>query len=184
MADYKKIVPFILNAEGGFVNNSADRGGMTNKGITWATWVMFNGDTTASVNRFKVMDADDWGIIFKKGFWDKCLGDNITSQAIANMIVDWVYTSGRYFPELHIQELINHIFNKHLAEDGIFGQTTIDSINQADEDMLYQNLWQRREQYYKDIVAMAQSKDDHSQDGFLKGWLNRVENLKSFNLQS
>jgi lysozyme family protein len=181
MANYKKVIPFILQAEGGYVNNPSDKGGETNKGITWNTWVSFYGDTTASHNRFIVMMSDDWGQVFKKGYWDKCLADQITDQAIANTIADWVWCSGQHFPELDVQKLINTIFNKHLAEDGLFGPATIDSINSADPDLLYQNLKLRRIQYYRDIVEMAQSKGDHSQDQFLKGWENRVMNLDKYN---
>ena len=38
MADARKLVPFILKWEGGFVNDPADKGGATNKGITLKTF--------------------------------------------------------------------------------------------------------------------------------------------------
>jgi lysozyme family protein len=181
MADYRKIIPFILQAEGGYVNNAADKGGETNKGITWAVWVSFYGDTLASHHRFLVMQSDDWGQIFKKGYWDKCFADQITDQRIANTIADWVWCSGQYFPELDVQKLINTIFNKHLAEDGLFGPATIETLNTCDPGMLYQSLIERRKQYCHDIVSFAQTKGDHSQDIFLTGWLNRIDNLVKFN---
>jgi len=183
MADFKIIIPFILNAEGGYVNNPSDNGHETNKGVTWATWVVFYGDTTASHNQFLAMPPDQWGNIFKAGYWDKIYGGAINSQRVANMIADWVWTSGTYYPEEHIQQLINHIFKKHLAVDWVFGPATIDSINSADEELLYQNLFLRRIQYYHDVVEMAQSKGDHSQDQFLQGWLDRVSRLIEFNMQ-
>lgn len=36
--DYIKMLDFILNMEGGYVNNSFDKGGETNKGITKITY--------------------------------------------------------------------------------------------------------------------------------------------------
>ncbi len=183
MAYHKLLSPFILTAEGGYVKKSADRGGETNKGITWATWVSFNGDTNASHNRFIVMMSDDWSQIFKKGYWDKCLADQINNQRIANTIADWVWCSGQHFPELDVQHLINTIFNKHLAEDGVFGAATIDAVNSADTETFYQSLIERRKQYCKDIVSFARKKDDKSQDQFLTGWLNRMDNLINYNKQ-
>ncbi len=38
MASVDKLLPFILRWEGGFVNDPADLGGATNKGVTIATW--------------------------------------------------------------------------------------------------------------------------------------------------
>ena len=35
MADYRKLIPFILQQKGGYVNNPADKGEETNKRITW-----------------------------------------------------------------------------------------------------------------------------------------------------
>ena len=37
-ADYKKILPFVLKWEGGVSSHEADTGGLTNKGITYATY--------------------------------------------------------------------------------------------------------------------------------------------------
>ena len=183
MADCKFLAPFILSAEGGYVNNPADKGGETNKGITWSTWVAEFGDTTASHNRFIVMMGEDWSKIFKNGYWDKCLADQITDQRMANTITDWVWCSGQHFPELDVQKLINTIFNKHLAEDGLFGPATIQSLNDCDAAILYTSLIARRKQYCQDIVASAQANNDHSQDGFLTGWLNRINNLVKYNEQ-
>lgn len=196
MADVSKIVPFILSAEGGYVNDSTDKGHETNKGVTWDVWVSYFGDTDASHHRFLAMDSEDWMKIFKGEYWDKILGDQINSQKIANAIVDWVYNSGRYYPELDIQKLINFIFKKHLDTDGDFGKNTIDAINECDENTLYSDILDRRRQYYNDIISMEKAnivklhgeqvyeeltKEGKTQAKFLKGWLNRIDNLEVFN---
>ena len=38
MANVDSLLPYILKFEGGFVNDPADAGGATNKGVTIATW--------------------------------------------------------------------------------------------------------------------------------------------------
>ncbi len=181
MASASKLVPFILAAEGGYVNNPADKGGETNKGITWNSWVSFFGDASASRHRFRAMQADDWTQLFKACYWDKCLADQVADQCIANTIADWVWCSGQHFPELDIQKLINTIFNKHLAEDSVFGPATIETLNSCDAGSLYESLIERRRQYCFDIISFAQAKNDHSQDVFLDGWLNRIYNLIKYN---
>lgn len=197
MADYKKIIPFIKVAEGKLSDDPNDKAAAhpcpfpfrdgkryhTNCGWTWQIFSAIFGNTQAAANRFYVMDPEDWAACFKRIFWDAILGDLINSERVAYMIVDWIFMSGQYFPELDIQKLINHIFMRHLTEDGAFGNATIQAINSAPEENLYDNLWLRREQYYRDIVTEAQRKGNHSQDGYLTGWINRVENLKHFNSQ-
>jgi len=41
MADVKKLAPFILKWEGGFVNDPDDLGGATNMGVTMATYKVY-----------------------------------------------------------------------------------------------------------------------------------------------
>ena len=41
MADIKKLIPFLLKWEGGFVNDPVDLGGATNKGITIKTFISY-----------------------------------------------------------------------------------------------------------------------------------------------
>ena len=44
--------------------------------------------------RFYEMNNDDWGAIFKRGYWDKVKGDKIQFQSIANVLVSWAWGSG------------------------------------------------------------------------------------------
>jgi len=127
------------------------------------------------------MNDEDFFTIFKKLYWDKCLADLIRSQWVGNIIVDWVWGSGQHFPEKDTQEVINHIFSTHIAEDGAFGKETIEAINDHDEALLYQTLIERRKQFFQDIVKSAEAKGDRSQDGNLTGWTNRINNLVEFN---
>ena len=174
MADHKHIVPFILSAEGGYVNNSSDKGGETNRGITYEVWKKYFGDTH---DRFMSMSQEDWGLIYYNEYWCKILGDKINSQRIADCIADWCFNSGRYYPEKDIQEVLNAQFGKHLTADGVPGRQTIDSINSCDEEIEYNAIIQRHIDYVNNIV-----KNDSSQKIFLQGWLNRIENLKKFEI--
>src|ERR1035437_10952947 len=99
MANGLKIIPFIKIAEGGWVNDPNDAGGETNKGITYSVWIANFGNTHS---RFMTMSDADWFLIFKKNYWDKILGDQIKSQRIADMIVDWVWGAGIHYPEADV----------------------------------------------------------------------------------
>ena len=173
MADYKIIVPQLLKEEGGYVNDPKDSGGETQKGITYFTWKTVFGDTH---DRFIAMSSDDWSAIFKKLYWDVMLGDQINSQRIANAIVDWVFNSGKYYPEADVQDILIHTFGAHIGEDGNFGPATIAAINQADEQKLYEDIIAKRLWFFDQCVASHPTNAK-----FLVGWQNRIKHLQEFN---
>ncbi len=173
MADYKHIIPFIKNAEGGHVNDPADRGGDTNKGITYAVWCSVFGDSCYDL--FVEMSDANWELIFKDLFWNAILGDKINSQRIADLIVDWVWGSGKHYPEADIQDILIHTFGAHISEDGNFGPATIASLNAVDEQMLYDDIIAKRF-WYLDQIVIAHPTNQR----FINGWKSRMNNLIAF----
>lgn len=171
MANYKEIIPFILKAEGGWVNDPSDSGGETNKGITYSTWKSFYGDTH---ERFMKMFQDDWNQIFKTLYWDKIKGDDINSQRLANILVDWVWGSGFAYPPAHLQIILNEMGN-NLTVDGSIGKMTIQALNKVNEQKLWDRLVKDRFDFLDDIV-----KKNPKNQKFLQGWKNRMNNLIKF----
>lgn len=174
MASVEKIVPFILQAEGGYVDDKDDMGGATNKGVTWKTWCsLFDASTTH--DRFMIMSAEDWTFIFKNLYWNQIMGDQINSQKVADVIVDWAYNSGRHTASVDIQDILIHIFGEHLDEDGVFGAATIKAINEQDADKLFDDIIQKRLDFYNQICISHPTNQK-----FLQGWKNRITNLIKF----
>jgi lysozyme family protein len=175
MANYQNIISFILQAEGGFVNDPADQGGATNKGITYSTWKIIFGDTW---NRFMAMSDADWQQIFVSLFWDGIKADQIQNQAIADFLVDWYWGSGIYAvgkdyygTAYGVQPVLNSL-GAQIAVDGQIGPQTLAAINAADSTALLDALRQNRSDFYN---AIAQH--NPSQNRFLVGWMNRLDSL-------
>lgn len=172
--DYRLFVPFILRWEGGYVNDPIDRGGETNKGITRAT---FNAlaDTVLGI------EPTDWAFknmteaqaeLFIKHYWDKATYNNsVHDQAIAEAITSWNWGSGRY-GLMTFQRLLNDEFGEDLAVDGIIGAKTVNAANQIHPPTLLSRMIARRERFFRDLAKM-----DPSQERFLKGWLNRLQDF-------
>ena len=167
MADYKKLIPTILKYEGGYAAN-IDGKTCTMKGITLATFRNYFG-RAKTCNDLKRITDDQWEHIFKVGYWDKWRADSIESQAIAELLVDWVFNSGTWgikYPQYVLG----------VEPDGKVGQITLGAINNhPDKKKLFQQLWERRKKHYEDIVRKNPSKKK-----FLKGWMNRLNGFKYF----
>lgn len=168
MADSLKICPFIKKWEGDYGNDPDDLGGETRKGITYTTWKSVFGDTH---DRFMKMSDEDWAKVFHDLFWSKIQGDKINSQKIADILVDWVWTSGASVPCKRLQALLNTMGN-NLVVDGKIGDVSIAAINNADQNKLYTAIIKDRFDYL-DEICKARPKNLK----FLKGWQNRITNL-------
>lgn len=99
MADVKKLAPFIQRWEGGFVDDPDDLGGATNMGVTIATYKVYRkrkGLSEPTVDDLKHLSNNEWIDILKSLYWDKWKADQIKSQSVANILVDWVWASGNY----------------------------------------------------------------------------------------
>lgn len=142
MANYLLVIPSLLEYEGGLSKDPHDNasaypvpdgsGYHTNKGVTWQTFTSLASQLgySATPALFYEMPKEIWGKIFKKGYWDKILGDKINSQGLANILVNGAYlgTYGLKNQVKAIQEFLKQNgFN--VAVDGWIGTQTISAIN-------------------------------------------------------
>lgn len=164
MANFDLYAPTLKRLEGGFVNNSADTGGATNRGVTLTIFRAFFGKDK-DVTDLKNMTDAQWKVIMKS-YWDRCKGDEIKNQSVAEIIVDWHINSG-YPPLKKVQGILG------VKQDGIFGAKTLAAINGSDQECLHCRIKRARRAYYENIVNA-----NPSQSVFLKGWLNRIETFK------
>lgn len=184
MAELEHIVPFLKDVEGKLSKDTADSasknpvpdgsGYHTNMGVTWATWSSIFGTADYSIKRFYAMSDEDYRKCIAP-YWNNVLGNDIKSQRIADMIFDWVWGSGKHYPEIDVQDILIHTFNQHISEDGNFGPATIASINSVDEQKEYDAIVAKRFWYFEQIVLKVPS-----QAKYLQGWKNRLNKLIAF----
>lgn len=165
MAQASKLVPFILRWEGGFVNDPDDLGGATNKGITMDTFEAYcrkKGYPKPTVERLKNITDTDWYEVFKTLYWDRWKADEIKSQAVANILVDWVWASG-----VHGIKRPQRILG--VTVDGLVGTKTLSYLNSADPKCLFEAIKADRIKFI-DEICKARPKNEK----YRKGWLNRI----------
>jgi lysozyme family protein len=172
MADISNLIPLILKWERGYVNDPAYRGGPTNQGVTLSTWKAHGYDKTGD----GIIDIEDLKQITPEEVINRILGphyrdrwkaDEIRSQALANILVDWVWGSGRYGIVLP-QGILG------VQPDGIVGPKTLNTLNSfPDQEALFNQMKQIRIAYFNLICS-----NRPANKRFLKGWLKRLNDFK------
>lgn len=164
-----KLVPFILKWEGGFVDDSDDLGGATNRGVTFGTYATYckkKGYPAPTVERLKNLSEKDWAEILKTMYWDRWKADQIKSQSVANILVDWVWASGTHGIKIP-QQLLG------VTIDGIVGAKTLAALNVRNPKQLFEEIKAARVQFIEDICRKRPANNK-----FKKGWLNRINSLQ------
>lgn len=186
MADFKKMIPFILHfAAGihgpdlslspelmfekarltGWSDDPDDPGGATMIDVTYATYSSFcvrKGLPKPTPDTLREITFEDWCEILKTMFWDKWQADKIYSQGIANILVDWIWASG-FKPIRRVQAILGVI------PDGKVGPLTLAAINAGDSSILFRNIRDIREKHYRSCPGAWK---------YLKGWLRRLNAIR------
>ena len=146
-------------------NNVHDLGGWTNSGITLDTWKRLGYDNDGDGHRdladLRAMTYEQWYSIIKRGYWDRAQADSMLNQSVANMIVDFMITSGGA-PRV-VQRTVG------VRADGIIGPRTIAAINAQPADILFSRLTSARLHYYRRLPTWCR---------FGNGWTRRVRDIK------
>ncbi|WP_228462891.1 glycosyl hydrolase 108 family protein [Chryseobacterium caseinilyticum] len=177
---FAKVAPIILRHEGGFVDHKADKGGATNKGITFATWQRYAKEDLniePTLDNLKAITDEQATKIYRKRYWEPKGFCRVEDERVSLMIYDWTITSGGAAKQ--VQRLLKNEFAQDIDDDGNIGSLTIDAINNVeDQDKLLQRIAEIRKQYYTDLTFTDGKKN--SQQVFLQGWLNRVDDCLEF----
>jgi lysozyme family protein len=170
MAKVLVFAPKILMYEGGFVNDPKDHGGATNMGVTLATWRQVgydkDGDGDIDADDIKLLSANDAISVLKLNYWNRWKADQINNQSIAEILVDWVWASGKW--GIVIPQRILKV-----PDDGIVGNATLFAVNSANQRGLHEAIFQVRGRFILDLV-----KNHPEQKKFLDGWMNRLNQFK------
>lgn len=168
MANVEKLAPLILKWEGGFVNDPDDLGGATNRGVTLATYMQYcrkKGYPVPTVERLKNLSEHEWTEILKTMYWDRWKADQIESQSVANILVDWVWASGAHGIKIP-QRLLG------VTVDGIVGPKTLEAVNSRNPRELFDMIKIARFDFIEEICRKRPANNK-----FKRGWLNRINDF-------
>ena len=193
MVEFKKAYDFVSKYEGGYSNDSFDRGGETYKGIarkyskTWAGWLMIDSLKEDDVFPLNLNNNEVINLLVKKWYreryWDTLLLDSVVNQDLANELFDVSVNMGTYRAAKFLQIALN-VLNRNqqnyddLVEDGEIGYKTITALKiYLISDMPY---------YLIKVINILQGnhyiefmRKSPEQERFARGWLDRVNFVKN-----
>jgi lysozyme family protein len=169
MSDFNKSEPYILLAEGGFLQ---DKDGLTYEGLCEKDTLDFEGwpiiKAAMPLSRNEIIpDPKLAGMIdtyYKCSRWDKVQGDLINKWKFATYLYDW-YVNSQAKAVMRLQEILG------IDQTGHLGPVTLAAINAGGDDLL-DRYHARRLQFYHDHVLLV-PEDAH----LLNGWVNRCMKL-------
>lgn len=172
--DFKEILPFVIGWEGGLSDRKADTGGLTNRGITYKTYLslcrkVYGVDPTKE--HFLNLNYKEVSLMIEY-FWNKATFNNsIKSQKVAESIFNWLWGSGT-LGLVWFQYMLNKEFKTKLVVDGIIGENSIAAINSINPDELFRmSLIYRCNRFHKIC------EQNYTQYANLRGWINRLNDF-------
>ena len=98
-------------------------------------------------------------------YWDRRKADEIKSQSVADILVDWVWASGAHGIKIP-QRLLG------VTVDGIVGPKTIAAVNSRNPRELFDQIKIARFDFIEDICRKRPANNK-----FKRGWMNRINNI-------
>lgn len=160
-------LPFILQWEGGYVNHPNDPGGATNKGVTQKTYDEWRERWGLPKRDVRALEEEELHRIYESGYWLPPRCDKL-QEALDLVQFDTGVNMGVRRAVRMLQSTIR------VTADGDFGPITLRAVLDSDLGSTLVEYCNRREQYYRTLAERRPSLAV-----FLRGWLNRLDALKS-----
>jgi lysozyme family protein len=151
----------MLKSEGGFVNHPSDPGGMTNLGVTKATWESWVGRQVDEAE-MRGLTADKVEPLYKERYFDAVRGDELPA-GLDYLMFDFAVNAGAGRAIKILQTAVC------VPDDGGFGPMTMKAVQAVDPVELIERFSQAKEDFYRSLAQFPT---------FGKGWLNRVADVK------
>lgn len=168
--NFDRCLAEILKHEGGFVNHPRDPGGMTNLGVTKATYEAWIGHPVNEAI-MRGLTVAHVRALYKARYWDAVKGDDLP-MGVDLCIFDFAVNAGPKRAVRYLQLMTGAI------GDGVIGPNTLAQLQQyvrthdkAHAVNRYQDL---REAYYRKLKTF---------DTFGRGWLRRVKLVRDVALK-
>jgi Putative secretion activating protein len=171
---FKRCLKFVLKWEGGLSDDPDDPGGRTYRGVTQARYNQYRKEKGLPPQDVAKMSDAEMEEIYRKYYWQPVKADEFP-YPLALAVFDAAVNMGVVTAAKLLQRAINDLLpsSQWIKVDGIIGPQTLGKAKSLDPKRLALKLCDRRVERYHAIVRARPRLRK-----FLKGWLNRVNDLR------
>jgi uncharacterized protein (TIGR02594 family) len=162
-ARFTRCVAFVLQDEGGNVDDPNDPGGRTSRGITQTDWIRWRQSHSGLPSDVFAAPQDQIDAIYRAWYWDVVNGDQLPA-GVDYAVFDYGVLSGVGRAARSLQTLV------HVSPDGDVGPKTIGAVDSADPNQLISQLCDNRLQYMRGSPVWPR---------FGNGWTARVNRVRT-----
>ena len=163
--NFKECLDLVLKSEGGYVNNPADPGGMTNLGVTKRVWEEYTGHG-ADEKEMRSLTPEKVAPLYEQKYWRPCYGE-VLPRGLDFVVFSMGVNAGPGRAVKLLQQSIGCV------PDGVIGPTTRKLISDSNPTTLISKFSETRREYYRALKTFPI---------FGKGWLARVDKEESESL--
>jgi len=153
----------VLQHEGGYVDDPADPGGATNRGVTQAVYDDWRAAEKLPSRSVKDINGYEIGAIYKKLYWDKCRCDELPS-GVDYAVFDFAVNSGPTRAIRYLQRAVG------VSDDGMIGPATLAAVNAKPAQTLIDAISDARLAFLEQLPTFAR---------FGRGWSQRVNDVRA-----
>lgn len=170
--NFERSLKFVLKAEGGFSNHPHDKGGKTNKGILQRVYDKYRDDRQEDRRCVREISDDEVEDIYYNDYWvpGRCYK---FPWPLCAVHFDGCVNTGVGQAGKFLQRAVG------TKADGAIGPKTImayeDKVKDVGVDEIVKHILEQRDGFYKLLVEL-----DPTQESFIDGWQNRLQNLKDY----
>ena len=163
---FDSALPFILRWEGGFVDDPADHGGRTMKGVTQRVYTAYRAQRGLPAQDVKLIAEEEIRAIYHERYWLASQCQSLRSHLDLAQF-DTAVNMGPVRAVKILQEAVG------CAADGVFGPSSQAACDSCDLDTTLIQYCTIREGLYRKFAQQP------GQAKFLKGWLGRLNALRA-----
>jgi lysozyme family protein len=159
--NFQKSLAFVLKDEGGNDDDPADHGGRTSRGITQREYDAWRRGQNLLTRDVWTATSDEIATIYHDEYWaPEC--DDLPSGT-DYLLFDMKVNAGPHRAIVLLQRALG------IQDDGRYGPVTREAVAQANPTELIKNYTAKKRLFYQSL----------HQPRFLKGWLNRCDNVQA-----
>ena len=160
--NWQKSLNLVLQSEGGYSDDPKDPGGRTNLGVTQSVWESWVG-RASNEKEMRNLSIEDVTPLYKRKYWDACSCD-LLPNGLDYLVFDFAVNAGVGRSLKTLQSCVD------ATMDGQIGKNTLGAVSTFPVEVVIFKFSDEKVRFYKSLPTFSE---------FGKGWLNRVEEVKT-----